>query len=217
MNQKHVFWEALVLAIFIFCVGLFLGYLIELNRTSNIVETYQNLEVELLDVTLQKDILLSENIECEDAISELIRFADRIYIEAVVLDRYDGSARLSKGLTFQYKKFSLLRGILWENSIKVTERCEEFHTIIYFNERLPSKIEIDAEQQVFSNYLDELKKKYGQEVVLIPISTNLNISSIDLTLKRYGINKTPTILVDEQYKVDEISELDRVESYLTSR
>jgi len=41
-KNKHVFWEALIIAIFIFAVGILLGYLMELNRTSKIISLYQN-------------------------------------------------------------------------------------------------------------------------------------------------------------------------------
>ncbi|MDP1728748.1 MAG: hypothetical protein Q8L27_00910, partial [archaeon] len=62
IRNKNVFWQALILSILIFVSGMFLGYLIELNRTSQIISLYQESELSLLDIRAQSDIFDLEGI-----------------------------------------------------------------------------------------------------------------------------------------------------------
>lgn len=216
--QKSIFWEALLIAIFIFASGILLGYLMEQNRTSRILTAYQEAEINLLDIQIQKDIISSKNIDCEQAIRETLNFADRTYEEAQILEDYKESARLSEGILFQYKKYSLLRTILWINSVKIKQACPgRLHTIVYFNEMILDKLEdseLVARQRTFSQYLFELKKKYGDKVILIPISSNLEVNAVNLLKSAYGIGKSPAVLVDESLKIYEVSQLDEIENLL---
>ena len=214
MSKKHVFWQALILAILIFSSGIFLGYLIELNRTSKIITTYQELEINLLDVQVQENIFASEDFDCDQALIELVSFADRVYSEARVLDRFEDSTRLSDSLIFQHKKFSLLRAILWTNSIKVKKQCGGFQTIVYFYERQPDDIGQNAKQKTFSRFLGEVKEEYGNEIILIPIAGNLGSNSVNLLMGTYGVNQLPSVLINENQTVTSIDDLPDIRQYL---
>ena len=213
--QKHVFWQALLIAIFIFVSGMLLGYLLELNRTSKIISFYQEAEVSLLDVNLQEQILDLNTFDCEQAIEEMIKFADKTYNEADILEKYSQSSKLTKGIVFQYKKYALLRTILWANSMKIKEKCANApHTVIYFFEFDSDDSNMLAEQRTFSNYLGEIKKEYSSEIILIPIAGNFELNSINLLMNTYGITRLPSVLIDEKYKVEEINQLENIRNYL---
>jgi len=217
-NQKHVFWEALLLAIFIFASGMLIGYLLELNRTSNIISAYQEAEINLLDIKIQQTIFEQEDFNCEEATQELIKFADKTYLEASILEEYKKSARLSEGIFFQHKKYDLLRTILWLNSIKVKEICpNSFDTIVYFYEYSPTDLDdlnLRAKQEAFSRSLGELKYNQEDGIILIPIAGNLDIGSIELLKSNYNIDKLPTVLINEKQVITSIDELESIESYL---
>jgi len=215
MNQKNVFWEALLLAIFIFASGLFLGYLLESSRTSKIISVYQQLEFNLLDIQVQSNLISLQDINCNTSIESIISLADRAYNESKILDRYEGSADLSESIQIQHKKYDLLRAVLWSNSLKIKEKCDnKFHRVVYFYEYNPTEIETQSKQNVFSKYLGELKEREGDNIILIPISGNLEISSIDSLRSMYNIDSLPMILVDESFKVDNFEDLKKIDSYL---
>ena len=213
--QKHLFWEALILAIFIFASGIFFGYLIESNRTSNIISAYQQSELSLLDIKIQENIFSSTEFDCDLAIKETIGFADRIYEEAQVLERYEGASTLSKGLMLQHKKYDLLRALLWLNTLKIKKNCDEdFHTIVYFYEYKSEDLDKKVEQNVFSKYLGQLKQEYGNKIILIPIAGNLDANSISFLMSDYEINNLPMILIDEDLKVGNMDDLESIREYL---
>jgi len=213
--QKHIFWEALILTIFIFAFGILMGYLLESNRTSRIIESYQQSELDLLDVKIQDTIFSLEDFDCELATKETINFADRVYEEAKILDRFEESATLSEGIIRQHKKYDLLRTSLWINTIKIKKECEEdFHTVIYFYNYRSEDLDISSTQNVFSKYLSELKKEYGNKIILISIAGNLKINSINFLKSTYGVDSLPTILIDEEYKIQDLDSLDKIKGYI---
>lgn len=217
MNQKHVFWEALLVSIFIFASGILLGYFIELNRTSKIIESYQQSELSLLDIGLEEEILSFEDIDCGDAESTLIDLANRVYEEAKVLQRYEDSSKISEGAIQQHKRYDILRAIIWVNAIKIKEKCgSDFHTLVYFYEYQTENKELTqiAKQEAFSRALLEAKENSGESVILIPIAGNLELSSIDLLKKRYEIDTLPLVIIDEETRIDNLESLKELGNYL---
>jgi hypothetical protein len=70
---------------------------------------------------------------------------------------------------------------------------------------------------VFSNHLSELKKEYGNKIVLIPIARDLNLTSVDMLLNNYRISeKSSIILVDENLVVSTAEDLPKIKAYLDS-
>ena len=131
-NNKHVFWEALLVAVFILAAGILIGVLFENWRTQDIQELYQQSELDLLDVRIQSEIYSLPKIDCNNSIKENINFADKVFWEAQLLDKYETSNKLTEGLILQHKKYDLLRVLFWMNAIKIKQRCNaDYHNIVY--------------------------------------------------------------------------------------
>jgi hypothetical protein len=214
-KNKHIFWEALVIAIFLFGVGMFFGYFIELNRTSQIISLYQETEINLLDTKIQDNLILMSNPNCELFFNETLSFANRIYDEAKLLERYEDSSQLSEGIVFQHKKYDLLRANLWINTLNLKERCNSnIITLVYFYEYDAKNLALLSKQDTFSRKLTELRNEHGDKVVLIPIAGNLGVNSINYLKAFYNITDYPTILVDEKFKISELQDLDELDTYV---
>jgi len=216
-SQKNVFWQALLLTIFIFSIGILLGFSLENWRTSQISSLYQQSELELLDIKIQSEIYLSYDIDCNTAISENINFADRIYNEAKVLQKYEDSNRLTDSITLQHKKYDLLRTQFWLNSIKIKEKCNaSYQNIVYLYDYNNPSLEIKAKQQVFSNLLGEIKYDKKDEIMLIPIAGDNNLSSVNLLMEKYNIKQEnlPIVLIDEKIKIYDLETKEQIEKFL---
>ena len=68
-------------------------------------------------------------------------------------------------------------------------------------------------QNVFSKYLEELKDDYGNKIILIPIARNMDLISVELLTKNYGV-KGASVIVDESLIVTELEDLSEIEEYL---
>lgn len=215
INQKHTFWEALVITIFIFGLGILLGLFIENSRQDRISEAYLNSEIDLLDIKIQTEILNLEDLNCPEAVEKNIEFADRVYEDAKTLKSYEDASRMSDTLVQQHKRYDLLRTLLWINSIRIKEKCKQnpFHTIVYLYDHDPQEIEKRSKQEIFSRFLSELKEEYGNKVILIPIAKNLNLASLEIMIKDFNIGQI-AVIVDEKIVIDEIEDLYQVRFYL---
>ena len=216
-SQKHVFWQALILALIIFNFGIFLGYMLESSRVGKVNRLYIESELVLLDVKIQSKLFDFDltNLDCEDAIKENINFGDRIYEEAKILDRYESASRITESIKLQHKKYDLLRVLFWLNTLKIKKNCNpSFHNIVYFYKYNNATLTEKAKQAVFSRLLEDLKQKYGNKIMLIPIAGDNNLASVNLLMKNYNITHLPTILIDEKVKITEIENVEEFDKYL---
>ena len=213
-SQKNVFWEALFVTILIFGIGVFLGVVLENWRSEKISEMYLISDLNLLDVKVQTQILDLEDLNCKEAIVKDIEFGDKIYEDAKILDRYENANRLTNYIVQEHKKYDLLRTLFWINSIKIKEKCgKDFHTVVYLYDYGSEDLGQKNKQTVFSKYLEELKDEFGNEIILIPIARNMDLISIELLTKNYGVNGT-SVIVDESLIIKKLEDLSKIKEYL---
>src|SRR3989338_1678593 len=212
-SQKNVFWEAFILAAFVFAAGILLGFVLENWRSGKIEGLYFQSELDLLDIRIQNDIYSLNEIDCTRAVKENINFADRTYEEAKLLQKYEDANKITGNIILQHKKYDLLRALFWINSIKIKSRCNaSYHNLVYFYDYNEPSIEIRAKQAVFSGILSELKEEFGSEVMLIPIAGDNDIISVELLMNSYEIaeSELPVILIDEKTKVQKIESKEEI-------
>lgn len=215
-SQKNVFWQALLITIFIFSIGIIIGIILENWRTSQIQELYKNSEIDLLDIKLQSEYYSLGDFDCENAIKQNINFADRIFEEARILERYESASRLTDELILQHKKYDLLRTILLLNSIKIKDKCDNnYYEVVYFYDFNDATFEIKAKQNIFSKLLKDLKEIKGESILLIPIAADNDISAVDLILNENNIkeNELPIILINRKDKINEIQTIEELLKY----
>ena len=215
-SQKNVFWEALIITIMIFVLGIFAGIILENWRVEEINFLFQKSEIDLLDIKLQSEIYSELNFNCEKAIEENVKFADKIYEEGKQLEKYEKASRLTDDLIIQHKRYNILRAMLLTNSIKINEKSEnDYYEVVYFYKYNNLGLDLKAKQGVFSRLLGEVKERKGYEVLLIPIAADNDISSINLFLDRYDVSMEdlPVIIINREVKIDELQDINDLMKY----
>jgi hypothetical protein len=199
VNTKHAFWQALVFTIIIFFLGIVIGFFFEVSRSNQISNTIYNSEVNLLDQQLRTRTISDFNVSCSISTSSLFAFADTIYLEAQQLDAYDSASNLATTLDILYRRYDLMRVLLWSESTEIRTRChKDFHTAVYLYTYHTADLTTKAEQTVYSRILEDIKSKHGSDLLLIPIATDMNLTSVDVLLSSYNITSTPAVLIDEK-------------------
>ena len=215
-NQKYIFLYALILTFVIFNFGIFMGYMLESSRVNKINTFYLEAEMELLDQRIQKDALELIELDCELLVQENINFADKIYEEALLIQKYEDANRINKDVIFQHKRYDLLRTLFWINSMRIKEKCNsDYHNLVYFYQYNDPSLEQGAKQRFFSNLLLEIKQEYGDKVMLIPIAADNNLPSINLLLNKYNVTELPTILIDEDIIITDLESMEDITNYLS--
>ena len=90
LNPKHAFWQALIVTIAIFIIGIFIGILIEGKRADDAQEKFIQSELFLMDsFTLSELFKLSDNgsLDCKTLVNAGISFADKVYYEALLFEK----------------------------------------------------------------------------------------------------------------------------------
>jgi len=198
-----------------FNFGIYAGYKLESSRINQINDWVIESELELLNQRIQRDAFDVIGLNCDSLVEENIAFADRIFSEAVKIEKYENANRINGDIILLHKRYDLLRTLLWINSIKVKEECNpDYHNVVYLYQYNEPSLEQKAKQRFFSNVLTELKDKKGGEIILIPLAGDNDISVIGMILDKYEVSELPVILIDEKIKITEIESLDDIEKYL---
>jgi hypothetical protein len=163
----------------------------------------------------QKDSLETLGLDCNMLVEENIKFGDKIFSEALIIQQYEEANKINEEIAFQHKRFDLLRTLFWMNSIKIKQKCSSsYNNVVYFYKYNNPSLAQDSKQKFFSNLLSQLKNKVGDKIMLIPIASDNDIPSINLLTRKYNIGELPTILINENTKITNISSVSDIEKYL---
>jgi len=214
-SNKHIFWQALVVALVIFWSGILLGVWFEEARIDKSKQLFYDSETNIFDIMLQGQILTYNNFSCELIKAESIVFADKVYEEARQLEKYDASNKITEDALRLHKRYDLMRTLLWSNLIDGQKRCKsDINTVVYLYQYKEPSVDTQARQATMSKVLLDLKKKYTNDIILIPIAYDSEIKSLDYLMVRYNLDKEPTIFINQQYKIKELVTLEQLERYL---
>jgi len=213
-NKKRVCWEALLLTLIIFILGMLIGAGFERGKLDKIEQYYTKSEILFMDLfALNERIDSDEN--CEVLMDSNIQLADNIYEEAFLLEKYEAAGKITEGLKLAHRKYDMLRTYLWMNAIDISEKCKgEFNSVVYLYEYNTDDLTVRATQNVWARVLFDLKQEKGNEIVLIPIAIDSNLVSLDALLKDFEISRYPVVIIDEEHVIEEVSSVEDLKIYL---
>ena len=202
MNKKFFsFFRAFIITLLIFYIGIISGILIENSRVDRVNQLFFDSETSFFDFQLNSEITLNLNTSCEILKNESVIFADRIFKEAVKLEEYDHSNKLTSEIIKTHRRYDLLRVLLWEKLIKIERRCgNNFNLAIYLYDYQNKSLVLNGEQIAMSNKLGDLKKEYKNNLILIPIAADMNLDSLNSLRKIYHLEKVPVIFINQKFK-----------------
>jgi hypothetical protein len=217
-KTKLVFLEAFLLTVLVFGLGLFLGIFLESSYEKRVEQNYLNSEIYLLDALALTELVELQNQTCPSLIEANILFADRIYEEARKLEDLEKAGKLKDNLELIHRRYDLLRTFLWISSMKVKETCgENFSTVIYIYEYKPNDLAKLATQELWERVLGNLKAELGDEIILIPIAGNSDITTLDILLKERGITAEdfPVVIINEEHILKELSSSEQLKALIS--
>lgn len=215
-NPKNAFWEAFLLTAVVFILGLFIGITFESGRLEKMNDYYVQSEISLMDILVLSELNNLENISCERLIDSNINLADRVYEEALLLEKYEESGKIAdRKILLAHQKYDLLRTFLWVNVMKIKEECrDDFSYVVYLYEFQSEKLTQRATQDVWSKILFGLKQEKGNDIILIPISVDSGLVSLDSLINEFNISKFPAVIINGEDIVYELRSVEEIEELL---
>lgn len=215
LDNKHVFWQAFIAAMAVFLIGLFIGFSYEGARVEEIQDFYFDSQSDLLDFKLSTEIIYNSNLSCDQLYEKGIEFADRIFEEALKLEKYDDSNKLDEHLVGLHRRYDILRVSLWKDLTDINKECQgNRNVIIYFYDYVDTPIITKATQGAMGSFLIELKEKYSDDIILIPVAVDTHVESINHYRDIYGLEETPMIFVNNIYRFSDLDSLKDIERIL---
>jgi len=216
VNVKYwVFMQALLLTIVVFITGMYLGVVFEENKFAETNAYFSASQVSLMDVLALNELIDSSHVECSDLVNANFNLLDRVYREAVALEHYESSGKITESIKSEHKKYDVLRTFIWINSIKIQERCEtDYHNVVYLYQYNQDDLTKKAEQNVWSRILREVKEEQKGNITLIPIAADNELASLSALISEFDIQEYPVVIIDEKYVFEELASADDLESYL---
>lgn len=213
-NKKRVFWEALLLTLIIFILGMLIGASFERGKLDEIEQYYTKSEILFMDLFALNERIDSDDT-CEVLIDSNIQLADNIYAEAFVLEKYEDAGKITEGLKLAHRKYDMLRTYLWINTMDISEKCKgEFDSVVYLYEYDSDDLAVKATQNVWARVLFDLKQEKGNSIILIPIAVNSDLVSLDALLEDFEISRYPVVIINEEHVIEEISSVEDLKIYL---
>jgi len=206
--QSDVFWKALIVTLVIFITGIIMGFWIDDQRVQEIRSEYKEMDIRVNDArmqTLYYQVFSNSSNFCGPAIEENLAFADKVYAEGVKLEQYERVNKLTPSLITDKRNYVLLKLQFWLNCIELKRKCNANYTnLVYFY----SHYNTTMADYVQSAALADFKRECGANIMLIPLPTDLNITTIDILKTQYNITVTPALLINEKEKVDGLVGID---------
>tara|TARA_Y100000310_G_C20567950_1_gene756498 strand:- start:633 stop:1250 length:618 start_codon:yes stop_codon:yes gene_type:complete len=203
-----------MITVLIFGIGLIFGVYLEQQRSDDFNKLFFESESSLFDTLALVNLLDSKEISCSDLIAAEVVFADKIFEEALSLEKFDESNKLTDSLKSIHKKYDLLRTILWINSIDIKEKCLGINNVVYLYEYSTENVNIKAKQNVLAKVLFDFKQEQGNNILLIPIAVDNDVVSLEYLVELYGIESFPAIIINEEHIIYEVSSTEEIEIYL---
>ena len=118
-SKKHVFWEALLIAVVIFVLGFLIGMGYESNNLIKVNDFYISSEIDLADELAVIELMNTDNFDCKTLENMNVNLANKVYEDAIIIERYEEAGIVTDSLELMHKKFDLLRTFIWINNIKI--------------------------------------------------------------------------------------------------
>jgi len=205
-NPKRAIWEALLLAGLVFFLGFLLGFVWENSQTNKMNDYYMQSELYLLDSIALNSAAEIGGINCSSLYNSYSLFADRVYQEAILLQEYESAEKITEEMKIVHRRYDLLRTFLWVNVLKTPTQCKEKpNIIIYLYEYNTEDLVKKATQNVWSKVLFDLKQEEGNKLLLIPIASDLNITSLNILIEKFNVSEYPVVIVNNKEAIYDLT------------
>lgn len=180
-----------------FIIGILVGSAIASTKINKIINTREELRLEMLDLELQGD--LAEENPCGNyLIYSLGEKLDDLGTKLTLLE--DQLGKNDPRVIELKKPYTLLMIQHYLLIKKRIEKCGENYTIIlFFYSNKPDKVEDSKKQGYILNYFAQ---KYGYEKIKVySIDADLNLGVINSLKEKYKISEIPTMVVNNKVYV----------------
>lgn len=212
----NIYTKSLVSTIFIFLIGIMIGVLIDNVRVSEIKKGLSESEIIWEDTRLL-NIYIGRlgGDECEAAFEENLAYNDRIYRYGSKIEKEIEATTFTPETEQEWRKYVLLQFQFWLNSIELKEKCNfDYSNVVHIAKKKDLTSEETIENKLQSAILLDLKERCGRDIMLIPLTADVDLESINLVLRQHSITKFPVVIIDEEHIFQGLTPAEEFEKHI---
>ncbi len=201
VDQMNMHIKPMILAIFIFSIGIMIGIAIDNYRVSQVRKSISESEIRWNDARLfSLHLEKLGNSYCNLAFDENLNYNGEIYKYGRGIEKTIDASRFTPELDQEWRRYVLLQVQFWFNSIDLKEKCGfDYHNVVYISRKKNSTNTEEINNKLQSSILLDLKEKCGKKMMLIPLTADIDLMVMDSTIKQFSITEYPTVIIDEKY------------------
>ncbi len=212
----NMYSKPFMLATLIFLIGIFGGMVLDSIRADIVENNLSESEIMWEDARLlNMYINVIGQEQCDAAFRENLEYNDKIYgYGKDIEDKLEANV-FSSELTQEWRKYNLLQFQFWLNSIELKDKCGfDYSNVVYISRMdiTPNGETVDNELQ--SQILLNLKDKCGQNMMLIPLTADADLETIDVVVGQYNITEFPSVIIDEEHVFQGLTSTEELEEHL---
>lgn len=212
----NTYLKAGVLTLFVFLMGIMVGIWIDNYRLSSIRSSISETDINWNDARLLERYFekFGQN-SCNLALEQNLAYNKKIYTEGKEIEKKIEANIFTPDVEQEWRRYILLQTQFWLNSIELKERCNfNYSNVVYLFRQKELDRDEAINNRVQSSVLSNLKEECGNKIMLIPITTDLNLIVVDSVVKKYNITEFPATIVDENYVFQGVTKRDTLEKLL---
>jgi hypothetical protein len=195
------YFQAAVFALLVFLIGVMIGIWLDNYRLSDIRSSLSEADINWNDARLLDSYfkVLGKNY-CNTSLQQNLAYNDKIYAEGKDIENKieNNGFVFTPDIEQEWRRYNLLQVQFWLNSLDLKNECNfTYHNVIYLS-RMEDKKNGNVDEKVQSLVMLELKNRCGNKIMLIPLSTDVNLIVVDSMVKQFKITKYPAVVVDEK-------------------
>ena len=205
MVNYKIYFTAAVITIILLIFGFTFNWYFTIQREEELKQTFLDLQTSMTESQLELTYLTEYGGDCSSLEEAVKSTRQTLYIVNKKLETYENY--LISDLEFRRNKAeqTILYVKLWLTTLKIKEICEtDITTILYF-------FDVESLESKEQGYvLDAITEQEGDKVIVIPLDFNFDLGIIRILSKEFDVITTPTIIVNEQTKLEGLQSRDQI-------
>ena len=208
----NVYIKAVIPTVFLLLIGIMIGIWIDNYRLESSRKALSESEINWNDAQLLHIYLEKLGREkCDLAFQQNLEYNSKIYKKGLEIEKVIKANVFTPEVKQEWRRYVLLQMQFWLNSMELKTKCNlQYKNVVYLY-RLDNVSRDEAvNNKVQSSVLLDLKEKCGNKIMLVPLTTNLDLVSVETIVKQYGIEQFPAVIVDEKSVYQGITSLEEL-------
>lgn len=195
----NIYVKALIPTLLVFLIGVMVGIWIDNFRVTEVRKSISESEINWNDAQLFNSYFKGIGLEsCDVALEQNLAYNEKIYQRGLEVEKVIKNNVFTPEALQEWKRYNLLQIQFWLNSIELKEKCGfNYHNVVHlFRLNENSRVE-EVDNKVQSSVLLDVKERCGNKIMLIPVTTDLDLIVVNSIIRQYNITTYPSIVIDE--------------------